>query len=512
MRQAPGPWYRRRHYWELTGQPDVDPVEFTPAAPGALDRARTRSLSDAPSLHASPPVRLEVVQGPWEEAGEEGGVLPEAAGASGAPPEGTGPGGALPAGAEAGDPLPKETGPGIAPPERTGPGLRDAASPVRSRRVDGPAPPPSGAALVLTVHHTALDGPACLRVLATAAEIYRGAADPPPAAPPVRAGAPEPGPLPPAPSPWARPARIRRGRPDPAPGNGLLLAALPVPGRPRGAPYTVNDQLLVATALTLAEWNRARGDRPRPLRLTMPVDDRDRGPDMPLGNGTRLVEVPFTAAELAAVLPLAALGGEALAALLRNTAARTRALKALDRPQLGRGAALVAAPCAPVAWRGALTRALRRAAGPWTSTSLLSNIGRVPYPLDFGPAGAARAVWFSAPARVPRGLTVTTASTAGRLHLALRWSTSLLGPEDGRALLDRFTHFLDATATGGPAPQSRGGEPGATAAGPRAAPPEAAEAVETPKAAEATEAAEGAEATQAAEDRLLPEGSEQEPR
>jgi hypothetical protein len=198
---------------------------------------------------------------------------------------------------------------------------------------------------------------------------------------------------------------------------------------------------MVATARMIADWNGERGGPPRPLRITMPVDDRPRDMGMPIGNGTRLVEVPYSSQELKG----------STATLLRRTADRTRALKALPRPQLGHGAALLTAPVVPVAVRAALTRGLRRAAAPWTSTTLLSNIGRVPYPLDFGDgAGRATAVWFSAPARMPRGLTVTTASTGGRLHLALRWSTALLGPQDGERLRELFEMHLDSTAeTGG---------------------------------------------------------------
>lgn len=303
-------------------------------------------------------------------------------------------------------------------------------------------PDREGCVLLFTVHHTALDGPACLRLAATAAEIYSDSPAPPSPAPARPAAAP----LPrqsrtPA---LARPAQVAPGSPGPAPvpGNAMLLAELPVPRRESGAPYTVNDQLMVATALTVAGWNRAQGapgaDR-RPLRITMPVDDRTRGPEMPIGNGTRLVEVGFTAAELAP--------GTDVAALLRATAERTRALKAQSRPQLGHGAGLLTVPLLPVAARAALTRGLRVAAGPWTSTTLLSNIGRIPYPLDFGDAGRATAVWFSAPARMPRGLTFTTASTGGRLHLALRWSRTLLGESDGARLLDLFTRHLAATSS-----------------------------------------------------------------
>ncbi|GGX86181.1 condensation protein [Streptomyces fructofermentans] len=359
MREAAGPWYRRRYEWELTEDPDVEAVRFPPPERDALKHARDRALREAPPLTAAPPVRLEAVAAP-----------------------GTG-----------------------------------------------------GTVLFLTINHTALDGPACLRVLATAAELY-GGRDNSPAAPPTRAAARAPGATG-TPSTWSPPARVARGTPEPSPGNGLLVEEFAVPRRPGGAPYTVNDQLMAATALMITHWNREHGARPRPLRITMPVDDRTRGTDMPIGNGTRLVEVTFAPGEPDA---------SRMPELLRRTAERTRALKGVTRPQLGRGAALLTSPVAPVAWRAAFTRGLRRAAGPWTSTVLLSNIGRIPYALDFGEeAGRASAVWFSAPARMPRGLTVTTASTAGRLHVAFRWSRTLLSHGDGSHLRDLFEHYLHAT-------------------------------------------------------------------
>ncbi|MGE6729913.1 condensation protein, partial [Streptomyces sp. NPDC059900] len=61
MREARGPWYRRRYEWELTAEPDVEVVTFPPAERDALKKARTRSLSQAPPLSASPPIRLEVI-------------------------------------------------------------------------------------------------------------------------------------------------------------------------------------------------------------------------------------------------------------------------------------------------------------------------------------------------------------------------------------------------------------------------------------------------------------------
>ncbi|MGP4002245.1 condensation protein [Streptomyces sp. 8N706] len=385
MREAPGPWFRRRYEWELTGDADVDPVSFPPPGPDALDAARARALSLCPPLSASPPVRLEVITS-----------------------EGAG----------------------------------------------------GGCVLLLTINHTALDGPACLRVLATAAELYGGAANSP-APPPVRAARPArtatdrasaPASAPAAGSGWARPVRIAADTPAVATGNGMLIAELPVPRRaprcPGGMPpYTVNDQLLVATGLMVARWNLLHGRPTGPVRVTMPVDDRPRGTDMPIGNGTRLVDVTVSPADradeelLTAVRP----DPDAVARLLRRTAERTRALKAAPRPPLGRGGALLTAPVLPVGARAVVTRRLRRAFAPWTSTTLLSNIGRVPYPLDFGDAGRAHAVWFSAPARMPRGLTVTTAGTSGRLHLALRWSRALLDEQAAATLARLFAQALNVT-------------------------------------------------------------------
>jgi hypothetical protein len=401
MREAPGRWYRRRYEWELTGEPDVEVVSFPAPGKDALRDARTRALTQAPPLSLSPPIRLEVVEGAGPVEGSE------ATDAVGEVSAGRG-------------------------------GSRAVGSLARA---GGVPPAAGGTVLFLTINHTALDGPACLRVLATAAELY-GGRDNSPAAPPVRA--PDSASPPEAvPSHWSPPARVAPGTPEPSPGNGMLVTELPLPHRPKGSPYTVNDQLMVTTALTIAHWNREHGAPPRPLRITMPVDDRPRDATMPIGNGTRLVEVPFAPEELAAHDP------QHLPELLHRTALRTRALKSLSRPQLGHGAALLTAPVVPVAWRAALTRGLRRAAAPWTSTTLLSNIGRIPYPLDFGEeAGRAHAVWFSAPARMPRGLTVTTASTAGRLHLALRWSRALLSHGDGAHLRDLFEHYLHTTEAG----------------------------------------------------------------
>ncbi|MER7987171.1 condensation protein [Streptomyces noursei] len=474
VRQSPTRWWHRHYTWQLAPAPDVDPVAFPPPGPDALARARTRALTDCPPLDAAPPVRLEVID----------------------------------------------------PPHTT-----DDHQPAA----------PTGTVLLLTLHHTALDAPAGLRILATAADLYReairqGPTPPPPTptppmATPPTARAPQqrartevrgeggaeteraepagpaeraepsapltpsalpalpaqsPAPSPYRPGPLTRPARLapdhtattattHRSAPrSPRPGNGILLAALPLPTRPHprrstghspSSPHTVNDQLLVATHLMATHWN-ALHDRPTaPVIVTMPIDDRPRGPHMPIGNGTRLTPVAFpptpTRGSFAPNAPT-------VTHLLHQTAARTRALKsAAPGPQLGFPSTALTSLPLPVGARRALTRVLRALAAPWTPTALLSNIGRVPYPLDFGDAGGrATAVWFSAPARMPRGVSVTAAATrdGDRIHLALRWSRALLDDAAAAQLLALFRTSLAATASAttspppvGAAPRTEGG-------------------------------------------------------
>ncbi|MET7637969.1 condensation protein [Streptomyces sp. NPDC005438] len=374
VREAPTSWWGPHYRWELTEGADREAVSYPG---GTLEDARARSVSECPSLDASPPLRIEVVEhrGAW--------------------------------------------------------------------------------VLVVSVNHTALDGPACLRLLATTAEVY-GGADNSPAPAPVRPPSDAVPRQPPAAGrTWARPARIAPDAHTPGVnGNGMLLVQLPVPSRPPRdtggeARYTVNDQLLVATCVTAMRWNREHRAPARPVRITMPVDDRTRGTEMPIGNGTRLVEVTFHPEERELYQALTAPEGpdhQAVVRMLHATAARTRALKSVNRPQLGLSGALLTSPLLPVGLRRIGVRALRRAAGAWSSTTLLSNIGRVPYPMDFGDAGRTGAVWISAPARRPRGLSVTTVSVGGRVQVALRWSRARLDDEAGERLASEFARSLAATS------------------------------------------------------------------
>ncbi|MFE6688187.1 condensation protein [Streptomyces sp. NPDC057743] len=386
VRQVPTRWWHRHYQWQLTPTADADPVTFPPPGPDALAHARSRALTDCPPLDTAPPLRLEVI-----------------------------------------DPTPRPT--------THAPQL----------------PPPQGTVLLLTAHHTALDGPAALRILATTAELYGRTHPSPPTTPPPTSHQHPTTPLP-HPNPLTRPTHLApskepRQRHTPLPGNGMLLTHLPLPTRPphpanTPAPYTINDQLLVATYLMTTRWNTQHNRPTTPVVITMPIDDRPRGPRMPIGNGTRLTSVHFPS-------PPRTDDTSDPARLLHHTAARTRALKSTPSQQLGLAGRLLTSIPLPVGARRALTRALRALAAPWAPTALLSNIGRVPYPLDFGDEGGrATAVWFSAPARMPRGLSVTAATTSDgdRIHLALRWSRALLDDAAAARLLDLFRSALATTA------------------------------------------------------------------
>ncbi|MFG2644741.1 condensation protein [Streptomyces sp. NPDC048370] len=405
MREVPGRRHRRSFAWELTGEPDSDPVSFAGRGPDALARARARALSACPPLTLSPPMRLEVVE------------------------------------------------------------------------VDAPEPSLAGVAartgtvLLLTMHHTALDAPSGLRVLATTAEQY-GGVDALPVTGRVRPRRSGPAPGGTGRDVRTRPVRVAPdSRPEPvrarAVGNGMLQADLPVPRRAARTgghpPWTVNDQLLVAASLMVGRWNVSQGRPAGPVRITMPVDDRPRGTEMPMGNGTRLVEVAMTSEDPRDTDLL--LGARpdpgAVARLLRTTARRTHALKSAQGAPMGAGASLLTVPLLPVGIRGVLTRGARRAAAPWTSTALVTNIGRVPYALDFGDAGRATAVWFSAPARMPRGLSLAAASTGGRLHVTLRWSRALLGDAAGADLVGLFEESLATTSLTPAGAHAPGAGPGA---------------------------------------------------
>jgi hypothetical protein len=76
-------------------------------------------------------------------------------------------------------------------------------------------------------------------------------------------------------------------------------------------------------------------------------------------------------------------------------------------------------------------------------TALLTNLAEVGDPPSFGnQVGDTEAMWFSAPARMPCGLSVGALSLRGRLHLSFRYRRPLLGEDAADLFADRYVDGL----------------------------------------------------------------------
>jgi hypothetical protein len=110
---------------------------------------------------------------------------------------------------------------------------------------------------------------------------------------------------------------------------------------------------------------------------------------------------------------------------------------------------LLATGWAPAAVKGPTVRLARYLAAPLcTDTALLSNLGVISCPPCF--SGGTEPLWFSGPARMPRGLGVGAVTIAGQLHLCVHYRHSLLDPD---AAADFTALYCEALGelTGSPA-------------------------------------------------------------
>ncbi len=328
-RRAPGGRWRRRYAWEFPRKTDHDPVQRTTwASERDLAGQREAFLAAAPSLDSSPPVRLLLAAGPSEDrvilnahhAALDGlsclQLLREIAGryskGAGQAVSGAGEEAAVQA-----EPPAPERGPAAAPPA---PPTPPAAAPPAAAP-PAPAPP-------------APERPAP----ATPAPAT-------PAPPPTVPASPAPGPAsaPPharvLPLPAARIAPHHEdGQSGPGqPGYGFHLVTVPdVPAAPAGGlRFTVNDVLVAAMIMAVAQWNGFHGGGRRRIRITMPLGGRAGGEA--LGNLSSLASVT-------AHLPR---HGLSYRGLLADVARQTRYAKIPSRPAGRSGLARIGGGLAP---------------------------------------------------------------------------------------------------------------------------------------------------------------------
>jgi NRPS condensation-like uncharacterized protein len=232
------------------------------------------------------------------------------------------------------------------------------------------------------------------------------------------------------------------GRPD-RPGYGYVQRSLPVPrpAREGSGPFpTVNDLLLAALIRTVDRWNTAHGRRSGRIRVSVPVSDRGhQNHRADPGNQTRLIRVTARGRERADP-----------GRLLAHVAAQTRAAKQRTTAGLDATSRLLATGWAPAAVKCPAVRLAGRLAAPLcTDTALLSNLGAIACPPCFSGSGT-EPLWFSGPARMPRGLGIGAVTIAGKLHLCVHYRHALL---DRDAAADFTALYCEALGelTGSPA-------------------------------------------------------------
>lgn len=242
------------------------------------------------------------------------------------------------------------------------------------------------------------------------------------------------------------PARLAPVGADDRPGYGFDLRSLSQADTDALVelrhPGTVNDLLLAALNLAIADWNADQGAPCGRVSVLVPANLRPRAwRDEVVGNFTLMARVSTSPRHRRTP-------GRALAAITAQTRRKKRT---------GIGTALVellgASPLLPLWTKQALSRLMTLTGNRLVDTAILSNLGKVDEPLDFGPdGGRSTDVHFSAPGRMPCGLSVGAVTADGRLHLAFRYRRAQFDEGAAHRFADRFVAELErvvAAAQGG---------------------------------------------------------------
>ena len=331
--------------------------------------------------------------------------------------------------------------------------LASLRSEVYSRRVPlVEAPPfrivlarcPDGDRLLLCANHTAFDGFGCLRLLQSVARHYAGrpereaavsldeardiehhlaAPDSVAKVNRLRMLASKAADL------ARRPSRVAPEGGEGGPGYGLHHVALSEEETAllSAGDATVNDVLVAALTSAIAGWNDEHGQPARRISLLVPVNLRPKG----------WREDVVTNMVLETRILVKSEQQQGPRRLLAAVAAQS------ERIKQGAGAALVEVlgswRSLPLWSKQPLTTLLQLTGNRLVDTALITNLGGVSDPPDFGDeVGPVTEAWFSAPARMPCGLSVGAVSVAGRLHLSFRYRRPLLGDDAARRLAERF--------------------------------------------------------------------------
>ena len=200
--------------------------------------------------------------------------------------------------------------------------------------------------------------------------------------------------------------------------------------RAKGGP-TVNDLLVAALHRAVEGWNAEHHVPTGRIGVLVPVNLRARSSWYEgMGNFSFLV-------------PVATDPHDRLSSSTTLDAVRARTGQIKERLSAAAVFKLITRMSSlPSSLRHHLTRATARP--EVMPTAILSNLGRLPDGLDFGPGvGTPVEMWFSPPTKMPLGLGVGAVTVHGRLHLTFRYRHPLFGAGQAARFADEY---LDALA------------------------------------------------------------------
>lgn len=199
---------------------------------------------------------------------------------------------------------------------------------------------------------------------------------------------------------------------------------------------SVNDLLVAALHLAVGAWNDEHGTPCRHVSVLVPA--KLRSPEWRtdlVGNFSLPARVSTNRSDRANP-------ARALAAITAQTRRKKRSgvgtafLEILSRSWL-----------LPLRAKQALVDLIGVLGDRFVDTAILSDLGRVEDPPSFGAdAGEADALWFSAPAPMPLGLSVGAVTVRGRLHLVFRYRHAQFDADAARRFVDCYLAQLRRVA------------------------------------------------------------------
>jgi NRPS condensation-like uncharacterized protein len=204
------------------------------------------------------------------------------------------------------------------------------------------------------------------------------------------------------------------------------LVALPHPG-------TVNDLLLAALHLAIADWNFHRGRPCGRIGVLVPANLRpSQWRHEVVGNFSLPARISTDRRHRRHPQ-------STLAALTAQTQ---------RKKDIGIGTALLEvlqrSHRFPLWAKQVLVMSLPLGGNRFVDTAMLSNLGALPDPPAFGTdAGRTVEAWFSPPARMPLGLTIGVVTVDNRLHLVFRYRRQLFDSAAARRFEQTFVAELE---------------------------------------------------------------------